>query len=277
MNQRRAFGIACGLAVALVAAGCGIKEEVYNAKVMEAERLKKELEAANQAQKSLEEQLALVKQENLTLSTKLSELGQDVAKLLGEKGALATDLQATRDREAKLRKEQEAQRARMAKYREVIEKFKSLVTSGKLKIRIVRGQMVVEMASNILFETGKANLSDEGKLALGELAKILMTITDRNFQVAGHTDNVPIDSKKFPSNWELSSARAVTVVKFLQDSGVKPVQLSAAGYAEYAPAQTNDTEDGRSANRRIEITLMPNLDELPDLSGLEGDIGKKSE
>jgi chemotaxis protein MotB len=277
MNRRYAVRIVGGLIAALLAAGCGIKEEVYNAKVMEAERLKKELEAANQAQKGLEEQLALVRQENLTLSTKLSELGQDVAKLLGEKGALATDLQATRDREARLKKEQEAQRARMAKYRQVIEKFQSLVSSGKLKIRIVRGQMVVEMASNILFATGKADLSDEGKIALGELAKILTTITDRNFQVAGHTDNVPIESKKFPSNWELSSARAVTVVKFLQDSGVKPVQLSAAGYAEYAPAQTNDSEEGRTANRRIEITLMPNLDELPDLSGLESDIGKKSE
>ena len=265
-----------GLVAAVLAIGCGIPEEQYNAKVMEADRLKKELDAANQAQKALEDQLAQVKQENLTLSGKLSELGQDVAKLLGEKGALATDLQQTRDREARLKKEQEAQRARMAKYREVIEKFRALVSSGKLKIRIQRGQMVVEMASNILFDTGKADLSDEGKLALTELGKILMTIPDRNFQVAGHTDNVPIESHKFPSNWELSSARAVTVVKFLQQAGVQPVHLSAAGYAEYLPAQTNDTEDGRSANRRIEITLMPNLDELPDLSGLEGDLDKKS-
>jgi chemotaxis protein MotB len=266
-----------GLVVAVLAIGCGIPEEQYNAKVMEADRLKKELDAANQQQKQLEDQLAQIKAENATLSNKLSELGQDVAKLLGEKGALATDLQATRDREAKLRREQEAQRARMAKYREVIDKFKALVSSGKLKIRIVRGQMVVEMASNILFDTGKADLSDEGKLALTELAKILMTITDRNFQVAGHTDNVPIESHKFPSNWELSSARAVTVVKYLQQAGVQPVHLSAAGYAEFMPAQDNDSEAGRSANRRIEITLMPNLDELPDLSGLEGDLDKKSE
>jgi chemotaxis protein MotB len=276
MSDSRQIRRFLGLVAAVLAIGCGIPEEQYNAKVMEADRLKKELDAANQSQKSLQEQLDAVKQENLTLSNKLGELGQDVAKLLGEKGALATDLQATRDREARLRKEQEAQRARMAKYREVIEKFRSLVSSGKLKIRVQRGQMVVEMASNILFETGKSDLSDEGKLALTELAKILMTIPDRNFQVAGHTDNVPIESKKFPSNWELSAARAVTVVKYLQESGVKPVQLSAAGYAEYMPAQTNDSEVGRSANRRIEITLMPNLDELPDLSGLEGDLDKKS-
>jgi chemotaxis protein MotB len=264
------------LVAAVLAVGCGIPEEQYNAKVMEAERLKKDLAAAALQQKNLEGQLETVRQENQTLAGRLSELGDDVAKLLGEKSELSTDLQQTRDREARLKREQEAQRARMAKYRQVIEKFKSLVDSGKLKIRIQRGQMVVEMASNILFDVGKADLSDEGKAALSELATILMTIPDRNFQVAGHTDNVPIDSKKFPSNWELSSARAVTVVKFLQQAGVDPVHLSAAGYAEYLPAQPNDTEVGKSANRRIEITLMPNLDELPDLSGLEGDIDGRS-
>jgi len=274
MMHRIEVRLFCGLVAAVLAVGCGIPEEQYNAKVMEAARLKTELAARAQAQKALEDQLEVVRSENRTLAGRLSELGDDVAKLLGEKSALSTDLEQTRDREARLKREKEAQRARMAKYRQVIEKFKSLVDSGKLKIRIQRGQMVVEMASNILFDVGKADLSDEGKVALGELAKILMTIPDRNFQVAGHTDNVPIESKKFPSNWELSTARAVTVVKFLQEGGVKPVNLSAAGYAEFLPAKSNDTEDGRSANRRIEITLMPNLDELPDLSGLEGDIAE---
>jgi chemotaxis protein MotB len=275
MRQRHEIHLLCAL-VAVLAAGCGIPEEQYNAKVMEAEKLKKELAAAAEAQKAIEGQLAQVRQENQTLAGRLAELGDDVAKLLGEKSQLATDLEQTRDREARLKREQEAQRARMAKYRQVIEKFKALVSSGKLKIRIQRGQMVVEMASNILFDVGKADLSDEGEAALTELAKVLMTIPDRNFQVAGHTDNVPIESKKFPSNWELSTARAVTVVKYLQEAGVDPVHLSASGYAEYLPAQPNDTETGRSANRRIEITLMPNLDELPDLSGLEGDIDGRS-
>jgi chemotaxis protein MotB len=276
MRQRYGIQLFCGLVAAVLAVGCGIPEEQYNAKVMEAERLKKDLAAGAQAQKVLEDQLDQVRQENRTLAGRLTELGDDVAKLLGEKSALSTDLEQTRDREARLKREQEAQRARMAKYRQVIEKFKSLVSSGKLKIRIQRGQMVVEMASNILFDVGKADLSEEGKIALGELAKILMTIPDRNFQVAGHTDNVPIESKKFPSNWELSTARAVTVVKFLQEGGVDAAHLSAAGYAEFLPAKPNDSEEGRSANRRIEITLMPNLDELPDLSGLEGDLDGNS-
>lgn len=261
----------------VMAASCGVKEEIHNAKLKEIEELKAQLEAAGKDNKNLSDQVAELKTEGAALAKRLAELGENVQNLLGDKNALATDLEETRAREARLRKEQEAQRARMAKYRKVIEKFKELVNTGKLKIRIVRGRMVVEMASNILFPSGKAALHDEGKEALAQLAQILRTIDDRSFQVAGHTDNVPITSKRFKSNWELSTARAVTVVKFLQENGVDPKMLSASGYAEYQPAATNDTEEGKAANRRIEIVLMPNLDELPDLSGLglDGKNGRK--
>jgi chemotaxis protein MotB len=253
---------------AMFVVGCGIPEEEYNAKVLEVKKLTENLQAAARDNNQLREEIALLRTENGALAGRLGELGENVQKLLGEKGVLATDLAETREREARLRREQEAQRARMAKYRKVIEKFQSLVTSGKLKIRIVRGRMVVEMASNILFPSGKAKLHEEGEEALAELARILQTIDERDFQVAGHTDNVPMNSGKFKSNWELSTARSVTVVKFLQEAGVKPATLSASGYAEYQPVGTNDTTEGKAQNRRIEIVLMPNLDELPDLSGL---------
>jgi chemotaxis protein MotB len=265
------------IAIALIAAcalGCGIPEEQYNAKVKEVEQLKADLSAATDANKKLEQNLFDMRAENQILAARLGELGDDVQKLLGEKSELSADLQATRDRELRLRKEQEAQRARMAKYRQVIAKFHALVSSGKLKIRIVRGRMVVEMASAILFPSGKSKLKEEGEAALAELAGILMTISDRAFQVAGHTDNVPINTGKFKSNWELSTARAVTVVKFLQDAGVDAKHLSAAGYSEYQPAAANDTAQGKAQNRRIEIVLMPNLDELPDMSEIENEIGR---
>ena len=254
--------------MALLIVGCGIPEEQYNAKVMEAEDLAQKVEKLKANNKKLKKEIEDLRAANRTLSNRLAELGENVQKLLGEKGALATDLAATKEREARLRKEQEAQAKRMAQYRKVIDKFNKMVSSGKLKIRIVRGQMVVEMASNILFPSGKDKLHKEGEAALTELSAILSTIKDRNFQIAGHTDNVPISSGKFKSNWELSTARAVTVVKFLQNGGVDPLQLSAAGYAEYQPAASNDTAEGKQQNRRIEIVLMPNLDELPDLSGL---------
>ncbi len=258
-----------------LSSGCGIPEEQYNAKVLEVKKLRSSIDEATKANNKLRENIALMRAENQTLANRLAELGENVQKLLGEKGLLADDLAATKEREARLRREQEAQRARMAKYRKVIEKFQKLVSSGKLKIRIVRGRMVVEMASNILFPSGKAKLHELGEDALGELAGILRTIHDRDFQVAGHTDNVPMRSGRFRSNWELSTARSVTVVKFLQEAGVNPQRLSASGYAEYQPAASNDTEEGKAENRRIEIVLMPNLDELPDMSGIQGELGKK--
>lgn len=266
------FKLSLLFVLCLSAVACGIPEEDYDAKVKEANELKQELDAAAQASAKMQARLNKMQGENQKMAGRLQALGQNVQSLLGQKNVLASDLEATRAREARLRAEQEAQRQRMAKYRQVIDQFKELVNSGKLKIKIVNGQMVVQMASSILFKTGKANLSDEGELALADLASILASIGGRKFQIAGHTDNVPISSRKFPSNWELSAARAVRVVKFLQENGVNPENISAAGHAEYTPSESNDTKEGQAANRRIEITLLPNLDELPDLSALEKDL-----
>jgi chemotaxis protein MotB len=129
--------------------------------------------------------------------------------------------------------------------------------------------MVVELAENILFDSGKSDLKAEGKTALTEVASVLASIAGREFQVTGHTDNVPIKSAKFPSNWELSTARAVTVTRYLSENGVPAERVSAAGFAETQPVASNDTPEGRAQNRRIEIVLMPNLEELPDLSALQ--------
>lgn len=91
---------------------------------------------------------------------------------------------------------------------------------------------------------------------------------DRKYQVAGHTDDVPIHTARFASNWELSTARAVEVVRFLISNGMKPQQLSAAGFGEFDPAVPNDSTEHRAQNRRIEIVLLPNLSELPSLDNL---------
>ena len=95
-----------------------------------------------------------------------------------------------------------------------------------------------------------------------QVAAGLKTLPTRRFQVAGHTDNVPIQTARFSSNWELSTARAVQVARFLVAQGVKPEELSAAGYGEFDPIAPNAEPSGRARNRRIEITLQPNIDEL---------------
>jgi chemotaxis protein MotB len=107
---------------------------------------------------------------------------------------------------------------------------------------------------------------------LGEVAKVLSQIKDREFQVAGHTDDVPVTTKSLVDNWNLSALRAVAVVRALQEMGVSPKNLSASGYSEYSPMVKNDSKDHQAQNRRIEIILMPNLNELPDLTDLEKEI-----
>jgi chemotaxis protein MotB len=100
------------------------------------------------------------------------------------------------------------------------------------------------------------------------VAKILANV-DRRFLVVGHTDNVPIKTAAFASNWELSTARAVEVVQILIKEGMNPKSLSAAGYSEFDPVAANDTPDHKALNRRIEIVLQPNLSDLPPLDDVK--------
>ena len=107
------------------------------------------------------------------------------------------------------------------------------------------------------------------------LAAVLLQIPDRSFQVAGHTDNVWSGrGVSFEDNWELSTERALSVVRFFQSVGMNPTVLAAVGYGEHQPVADNASDMGREQNRRIEIVLMPNLDELPDLSALESETGQ---
>ncbi|HWU86883.1 MAG TPA: OmpA family protein, partial [Kofleriaceae bacterium] len=103
--------------------------------------------------------------------------------------------------------------------------------------------------------------------ALSEVVKILMQFKDRRFVVAGHTDNQPIKTAEFKNNWYLSTARANSVVQFMIKQKFPAKNLAAAGYGEFDPVAKNDTETTREQNRRIEIILVPNLEELPSLTG----------
>ena len=100
----------------------------------------------------------------------------------------------------------------------------------------------------------------EGRATLAQVGDVLSELPDRSFQVEGHTDDVPIATERFPSNWELSSARALSVVRVLVQAGVSPEHVSGAGYGEYQPVADNGTAEGRRLNRRIEIVMLPNLD-----------------
>jgi chemotaxis protein MotB len=133
------------------------------------------------------------------------------------------------------------------------------VKKGQLQIRQFKDMLTVDVAEQLFFDSGKATLKETGKQLLQKVADSLKGYEDKAIRIVGHTDNVPITKglqKVFPSNWELSAARATTVVRFLQGTGIAPERLVATGRAEYAPVAPNDSAEGRQKNRRIEITLI---------------------
>jgi chemotaxis protein MotB len=150
-----------------------------------------------------------------------------------------------------------------ALYKSLALRLKGVVDTGDLSIVVRGGRMVLRLPNDVLFDSGSVELKPAGKKALTYVASALSTVTGRSFQVAGHTDTVPIQSARFASNWDLSTARAVEVVRFLvTDGGLKPALLSAAGYGEFDPVAPNITSADRAKNRRIEITLQPSIKEL---------------
>jgi len=249
--------------ISLASIGCGYSEEEMQMERDRVTQLNATLGELEENHRALEGRFKAVAAENAKLNAQLQSMGldaQDSKRRQEEMQLLIAQLQE---------KEKQAQQ-RLQTFRNMLERFNKMIASGKLRVRIVRNRMVVELAENILFDSGKADLKEEGEVALQEVAAVLKEIDGRDFQIAGHTDNIPIKSRKFPSNWHLSTTRAVTVTRFLAESGVDITRLSAAGHAETQPVASNDEDTGRAQNRRIEIVLMPNLDELPDLSSLEG-------
>ena len=142
-----------------------------------------------------------------------------------------------------------------------------MAEAGKLRVVLRGGQMLLELPNDVLFDSGKTALKDLGRTTLAEVAHVLKSMPDRKFTVAGHTDDVKIQSAKFPSNWELSTARAVEVVKLLIADGMSPKTLAAAGFGEFAPVAANESPDDRAKNRRCEIILEPNLEEFIKVPG----------
>jgi chemotaxis protein MotB len=199
---------------------------------------------------------------NAKLRGEFERLGKNVDSMLKEKGTLSKALDDAKARLDELRKAEAAAESRAQLFQQFVQKFKKMIDAGQLKVATRGGRLVIQLPNDVLFDSGQTAIKPAGKDALSQVGKVLATVHGRAFQVAGHTDNVPIQTARFPSNWELSTARAVEVVKLLMVQGVDPHGLSAAGYGEFDPIAVNDSQDGKARNRRIEITLQPNLDEL---------------
>ena len=189
------------------------------------------------------------------------EQQQKIEKLESEK----TELQTARD---ELARDVEAKTGELAELKgtfdKLEERMKDEIAKGDIRLSQSGGKLRVDLVDKILFDSGEAAVSTRGEGVLARVGAVLAAVDDKQIQVSGHTDRTPISEKlatQFPTNWELSAARAITVVRFLEEkAGVPPGRMIASGYGEHHPIASNRTAAGRARNRRIEILLTPSLD-----------------
>jgi chemotaxis protein MotB len=241
--------------------------QVRDAKVTELEQAlaeaRSEVDALGRQMVSLQAMIAAKEAALTELEQRQSQTERELAAALKKRSDLKQSLDQMSAALEDLRQRQVAADKRVAEYRDMLARFAKLIDAGKLKVSIIDGRMVLTLPMDILFESGKAELTEEGRSSLLEVGAGLATIVDRHFQIEGHTDDVPIKTARFPSNWELGAARALVVLRALVDGGVPAGQLSAATYGQLHPAASNATPEGRKANRRIEIVVVPDLSTLP--------------
>jgi chemotaxis protein MotB len=152
-----------------------------------------------------------------------------------------------------------ASQQRQQQYDALVLGLSQEVEKGQLQVRQYQNMLAVDLAEQIFFDSGRAMLKSGGKDVLKKVGEALKKYENKIIRVVGHTDNVPVAKSlqgTFPTNWELSVARATNVVRFLQEVGIPPERMVTSGRSEYDPVAPNDTPEGRQKNRRIEIMLI---------------------
>lgn len=219
--------------------------------------------------------------ETKKLLEQLEKAQSDLFAKEDELNKLSNSLNAKKEELKLAQEELEARSIRVSELETIINKKDSMVTALKQSISkaliglegegltVVQknGKVYISLEEDLLFASGKYEVNSGGVAALNKLATVLSSQKDLSILVEGHTDNIPLSGRGLvKDNWDLSVMRATNVVKvLLKNPSLDPLQLTAAGRAEFMPIDTNDTKEGRSANRRIEMILSPNLDDLFDL------------
>jgi chemotaxis protein MotB len=239
---------------------------------------------------SLKSQLSEAQDERIALEARLRKvederiaLGAQLRKVQDEKAALEARLKSTEDARAVLQQENASLRRQVSElirqrdtaltekerevsglkstYDNLMKELNKEIKAGQIAITQLKDRLSLSMVEKVLFDSGSADIKKDGEKVLDRVGRILKQVTDKQISIEGHTDNVPIGLKlqqKFPTNWELSTTRATNVARYLQEkAGLDPGFLIASGFSEYHPVESNDTEEGRAKNRRIEIVLTP--------------------
>lgn len=224
-------------------------------KANKADQLNYELSALKKKMTKLEKEKSseidrLKQEKELELKNLRDEKDAQIEKLRHQKQAEVEKL-----KEAKVKEVTDIERAK----KELEKSLQEELSSYKAKLQMTERGLVVTFLSEVFFASGKDKVIAEGEDALNKVAKVLNeNVLDAKVAVEGHTDNDPIRTSGWKSNWELSAARALAVVHyFIDKEGVAPQRLSAVGYGEYRPVKSNETVQGRQQNRRVEIIILP--------------------
>ena len=173
---------------------------------------------------------------------------------------LSTNLNASKEELATLRAQRAETEKRIAQVEDIQKQFAKMIDTGQMKVTARRGSLVLSLPSEVLFASGSADVSEKGQISIIEIGVTLKKLADRRFLIVGHTDDVPLKNSVFKDNWELSTARALMVTRTLVKAGMDSKNLIPAGAGENDPLGKD-----RAKNRRIEIFLMPAINELPPL------------
>ena len=262
--QKSRMALAVLAVLSLVFGGCVSKSEymktVESANALEVDnaRLRTELTAAGKRNDQLTADRAELER---LLAARSGELGKTITELRQRVDALgAENIRLAQEVSDAQKAREEKVKELSSTYDQLVDKMKGEIAKGQVTISELKGKLTVNMVDAILFDSGKAEIKSEGLVVLGKVIEILKSVNDKAIRIEGHTDAIPISgslAQRYPTNWELSAARAINVARYLQKEAINPALLSAAGFGEFKPVADNATIEGRAKNRRIEIVLVP--------------------
>ncbi len=251
------------IGLVVIAAGCVLKSE-HDMTVAENVRISSELQSTTKERNELKDKVEDTQKKNSELEARNEELSNTNQMLVGKGSDSARRCQEAQQELLALKQEKAKSEEKIAfatkTYDDLIASLKDEIAKGQVAIANRGDRLSVNVADQVLFPSGSDRIQASGEKVLKKVSEILRSVKDKRIEVEGHTDNVRITGSltaKFPSNWELSTARATKVVRFLEKNGVDPDRLAAVGYAEHRPVAANNTPEGRKKNRRIEIVLLP--------------------
>ncbi len=250
------------LSLMILTTGC-VTASKYRMKVDEAAKNQSQTQQLTIDKAALEKQVADLQENNKKLTDALSATKNKKDQMISE---LTQENQDQANKVAALEKEKEDSINSLKKtYDNLVKDMETEIKQGEVQITQLQGKLTVNMVDKILFNSGEAEVNRQGKDTLSKVGAILKNVTDKQIRIEGHTDNIPISKElqqKYASNWELSTARATHVARYLlETTGIDAKLLSVSGYADTRPVDTNATPEGRAKNRRIEIVLVP-LDKI---------------